>query len=260
MPTIQGMGIETTLPQLTLLPRGLFTQVVPQIDLTQEGADRTAFGAKYMTRGALAPHVDDFGCDTDDETTDEVTLDEREQLPFVFWDSMTCSTVAIEPDYLLDWLNADKNLTLSAALTLAATTQITADHLNLADDSTTVTASTGVTAGIGNIEAGLAGVIGNAKGYIFVSPTLIAPAVAAGAVLVRDNRFESPRGHDVIADAGHGAENTIYGTGSMAWSVVDDSFGDPLQFSRAQNRYRAEFRRYGLVLLNPAHSVKTVVS
>ena len=258
-----GMEAVIELPQLGLRPWGLFTDVVPELDLVRQGTDRTGAGAKYMTRGDITPNAADVDCDIEENfLAREIELTERTQLPFSTFNMIRCSTVTIEADDLNQWVLEDARLLGSAALTRAATTQITAAHLNLADDSDSLAASTGVAAGIGAVEAGLGDRIGNGRGFIFIPLTLLPAAMGVAGVQVIGGKLVSPAGHWVISDAGHGLDTTIYGTGAMGYSLLGFRLitGPNGNIEFDINRRTAIVQAYGVVAFNPDHSVKTVVS
>lgn len=267
MPTIAGLGIEIELPRLPLRVGGLFTAVVPQVDIMAEGADRTGFGAKWIIRDAYDVMLDTIPeCSADDSfQAEEIDLTTAETLPFSAADMISCTTIGgLSMPELNAMLDDDVEATRSFAFAAATTTQISVDHLNLADDSTDVGPGADVVAAMGLIEDGLGDRIANLRGYIFVPLTLLAEAVRDGSVQ-RDEmtgELTSPAGHLVIADAGHGPQDTLFGTGAMAWGLspaipVTDSGG---WVDRSRNKMAAVRQRYGVVAFNPNHSVRATVT
>jgi hypothetical protein len=268
MPTIEGLGIEIQLPDLLLRTRGLFTDVVPTVDMVYAGpdgtlADRTGFGARWMGRDAYDVLMDTIvGCDEDDTfTSEEIDLVEQDTLPFSYATTMRCSTIGgMGMPEINDWLDDDEMAIRSFAFAAAATT--TGTHLNLVDESTGLGAGADMAAAMGLIEQGLGQRIANLRGYVFVPLTLLTEAVNLGAVITEGGEYVTPAGHRVIADAGHTAQNTLYGTGAMAWALSPPVpvVGNDGWFDRGRNRLVGVRQRYGLVAFNPLHSVSATVS
>jgi len=229
------------------------------------GTSRIAMGVKFQTLGALSPRIEAFDCPDGDDgfTAGSIDLTDREQPGFRIFDlietKLRCLLAGGDAGQVLKD-NAD--LLLSEALTTAATTQITADHLNLADDSTSV-GSGAIVAAMGLIEDGLADRISNAQGYIFVPITLLASAKSTGVVRLVDGALMSPAGHKVISDAGHGSQSTLYGTAQLAYALsgteVRGGPGDYV-FDPTNNTIAYLSETYGLVVFNPAFSVRATVS
>lgn len=262
MPTTLSMGAEIRLPMLELVPWGLFTDVVPEIDLAVQGTDRTALGGKWVTRDAYTVDLDTYTCAADDDINDDViTLEPgRETLPFMQHQMISCSTVWVNMDWLNDWLADDARMTRSAALVKAVTTAITANHLNFVDDATALAGSNSMAKGIALVEDALSERILNGRGYIFVPPILLAHAMNDG-IFVSNGELVSPRGHRVICDAGH-QDTTLYGTGAMGWSITEAQriSGDLGVFEFSDNTQYGAYTRYGVVFFNPAHTVKNAIT
>jgi len=263
MPTVSTLGPEIFLPRLELRPWGLFTQVVSEVDMMRGDIDRTGFGAKWIVRNALTPNAVPVDCDVEEAIdTREINLDTEETMPFSSFDMLQCSTIGgLEMPELNRMLLADEELTRSAALTLAITTQITPDHLNLLDDSTLLGAGTDIADAMGLIEDGLGDRIANARGHIFVPLRLLAAAFDHSAVFLRDGELSSPAGHRVISDSGHGLNDHLFGTGSIAYSLTAPKMvtGEG-HLDRTTNTLLGIWQRYGVVAFNPLHSVRATVT
>lgn len=265
MPTLMSMGTEVMLPPLELRPYGLFTQVVPEISLVVDDTDRTIFGAKWMGRDALAIALDHPVCDDDEDTTvNVVELTEQYTIGFSQHGRMRCSTIRIDAAELNRWNADDAELSRSAALVRAITTQVDAEMLNFVDDATALAGSDNLVEAVGLVEGALAERILNARGYIFIAPGLLPYAMSADVVRVSGSTLLSPGGHRVISDAGHhnGLEGTVVGTGALGYSMgsVNVLTGELGNFDIDGNDLEAVWIRYGAVVFNPLHTVKTAVT
>jgi len=263
MPTVSNMGAEIALPRLELRPWGLFTQIVEEVDVVREDVDRTGFGAKWIVRGPYTPNAVAVDCETEEAIdTREINLDTVEQMPFSSYDMLQCSSIGgLDMPEINAMLLADEEFTRSAALTLAITTQITPDHLNLLDDSTLLGAGTDIADAMGLIENGLGDRIANARGHIFVPLRLLAAAFDHSAVFLRDGELSSPAGHRVISDSGHGLDNHLFATGALAYSMTDPMLvtGDG-HLDRETNTLLSIWERKAFVAFNPLHSVRATVT
>jgi hypothetical protein len=219
---VDGMGPLAPLPPLPLR-QGIFTDVVPELEgVFVDGANRVGMGAKWITRDALHVTVTALGdpCDWDAEpvTFDEIVLGTESTAAFSFHQTLSCSTIGgMGMPEINQMLDSDYDAIRSEALMAGLTTNITGTT-NFVSDSTSVTGGT-IVPSIAAIEDALADRISNLRGYIFVPITLLAPAVAAGAIKMINGQMQSPAGHLVVADAGHVAQNTLYGTGAIAWAI-----------------------------------------
>ena len=260
--TIMGMGAVTQLPQIPLRPWGLFTEMVPEIDLTRSGTNRVGFGATIMDKGDIVVGtLLAIDCDsTDDLNNDTIALTQRDQLPFTQTLFMSC-TGDIDPETLNEQLDDVARLTRSAALVRALTAGV-GTSLDLAGNSDSVGAGADMADAIGLVEDGLADRISNGQGYIFISPRQLAEAVSTNLIIVIGDRLFSPAGHRVISDAGHQDAN-VYGTGSLAWSITDAKslIGVLNAWLDIDNNIMSQgWQRTGLVLFNPDHAVRATIT
>jgi len=255
-----GMGPEITLPATRRRPWGTFKEVVPEIKVESEGADRTAMGVRYMAPGAYSPILADYSCSSTDTKTGNMTLTEVVQPAYLSFNLLECSTLTGSERRLEGDLNDIYEATISEALAQAATgLRLSTSHHTLWNDSTILTTGANITETIGNIEDGLAERISNEQGYIFVAPRVLAAAKAAGAVFILDGQLYSPGGHLVVSDAGHGFDNWVFGTGAIGWSVLPVP-GTEHSFDRSRNINLWMREHYGLVVFNPAHSVRAAIT
>lgn len=283
MPVI-GQGVEVRLPLMTPLPWGLFTEAVPRIPVIDnyEGKDRTPLGAKFMAMGALSPIIVDFDCDTYGEDTEDktgnITLTEEDTIAFEMHNLFECSELSGDLSETGSMVRRTFEATLSEALTRIATSNTPTAHTNLQTDSTALAGAANPTEAIGIIEAGLRARISNLAGYIFVPPQHLAYVIADGSVHhmmdepmagapagMSGGRLVSAAGHAVISDAGHDGDDIFYGTGSMGYSTTNVDMlanGDGMlgELDRTRNIRRWLVENYGLVVLNPAWSVRSTVA
>ncbi len=273
MPTMQltdgggvavNIGIEVQLPELELRTYGLFDQVVPRLSFEQAGADRIGFGAKWMERDPYDIMIDTIaGCSVDDSfSAEEVTLEENSTVAFSFADIISCSTIGgLDAAEINRRLDDDEDALRSFALASAATVAISGDHLNLAVNSTSVTGGDIVDT-IGNIEQALGQRIANLRGHILVPLTLLGAAMQMSVVRQVGNTLLSPAGHKVIADAGHGPQNIVFGVGQMAWGMSPPIpvTGDGLWLDRSTNKLTGARQRYGIVVFNEQQAVRATVA
>lgn len=259
-----GQGVEIYLPEMESLPWGLFTDVVPEIPVTDlyERRDRTAAGGKFMAPGALSPIVQDFDCDTDDDKTGNITLSEEETAAALIMNLWECSELSGDLRPGRDLMKQTFEATLSEALAFIATSPaISASHLNLTTNSTALAAPTDPTDAIGVIEDGLRERISNRRGHIFVPPRHLAYVMGDGSVFLRGDQLVSAAGHRVISDAGHVGDDTFFGTGSMGYSVREqDVTGDDGELDRTRNIRSWLTEAYGVIFFNPAWSVRATIA
>lgn len=261
MPYIHGP--EIFLPEMRERPWGVFRDVVPEIKVGDGGVDRTARGATWMTPGELTPIVVDFSCNVDDDKdTGNLALTARSTAAFLSFNLLQCSLLSGDLDPLVGYASWAFDATISEALALAATTQLSASHLNLNTNSTAVAGSTSLVETIASIELGLAERISNQQGYILIPPRYLAGAVTSGVISRMDGVLYSPGGHKVISDAGHRPYNVIYGTGAMGYSIMDtfEPSGRNGELDRTRNIVSWLSETYGLVAFNPAWSVKATLT
>jgi hypothetical protein len=258
-----GMEAVVELPRIELRPWGLFTDVVPELDLVRQGTDRTGAGAKFMTRGDITPNAEEVDCVIDENFLErEIELTERVQLPFSTYNMIRCSTVTIEASDLNEWVLDDGRLLESAALTFAVTSSISPDHLNFAFDSDALAGGTDVVEVVGQVESGLGARIGNGRGFIFVPLLHLGAAIGGGAVENRDGILVSAGGHFVVSDAGHVMTDTVFGTGAMGYSLLGFRLitGPEGNLELSVNRRTAIVQAYGVVVFNPDHSVRSAIA
>lgn len=259
---VTGQGIRIELPTLEDRPWGMFIDVVPELSLVDsKGVNRAAFGAKFLAEGDLTPQLIDFNCGVaDDLDTGNIVYTELEQIAFSAWNLISCSAISEDPEILRARLKNNARAVESEILAQGVTTQITATHLNLLDDSALLSASVGIQTAVSKVESALADRMSNKRGYIFVPIVLLAQAFTSGAVKLVNGVLVSAAGHLVISDAGHGSDTTVFGTGEMGQyiSPVMNPEGGELEIDRDIVTLWAQ--RYAIVVFNPAHSVRTVVS
>jgi hypothetical protein len=251
------------LPAMRPRPWGRFIDVVPEIKVASDGVDRVARGAKWMAPADLTPIVVDFSCGVDDDKdTGNLGLTETTTAAFLSFNLLTCSTLSGDLEPLAAYTEYAFAATISEALTIAATTQLSASHLNLATNSTALAANTNLTEVIATIELGLAQRISNEQGYIFISPRYLAAAVTSGVVSIINGVLYSPGGHIVISDAGHRPYNVLYGTGALGYAISDtiQPSGRTGELDRTRNLVSWLSENYGLIAFNPAWSVKATLT
>lgn len=260
--TVQGMGLTVRLPALELRSTGLFTQVVPQVDLVgSDGVDRTGMGAAWITRDALGVTVAgiDDPCDIDSEITlDQIDLSQESTMPFAFNQTLSCSTIGgLGMPEINAMLDSDFEAVRSEALMRGLTTVISADHLNFV--AATSVGSGAILVALGLIEDGLGDRISNLRGHIFIPLTLLPAAVGSGAVKMVNGELVSPAGHKVISDAGHDSQTTLYATGAIAWALqAATSVREKLD--RNMNVLTGLRQHYAVVAFNPEHTIRATVS
>lgn len=260
-----GMGPEIRLPELPERPWGRFIDVVPQLDVTVDGTDRTPMGARWMAEAAYSPIIQDFDCEAlpaeeVEKQAGNLVLGETTSAAFLSFNLFECSTLSGDMGPFFDYVQRTFDSLVSEALAWAATHALTGDHLNLAANSTNLGASDSTVEAIARIESGLAQRISNKRGYVFIPVRRLAEAVSDGAVFLSGGQYVTPAGHFVISDAGHNNDGTFYGTGALGYSVTNpqDLSGPEGQIDITRNTRRWLRENYGLIAFNPNHSVRTV--
>jgi hypothetical protein len=244
-------------------PWGRFIDLATEVKIESSGVDRTARGAKWMAPGELSPIVVDYSCGVDDnKSTGNVTFTEVDQPGFLFFNLFRCSTLSGDLDDVREWTDDSFESIKSEALAYAATTAITGSHYNLATHSTQMQNATSVTDVVGFVEMGLADRISNQRGYILMHPRYLANAVAAYVIRQEGDILVSPSGHKVIADAGVRPYNVVYGTGSLGWAIMSgpDDANMRSYLDRTRNIATWFKESYGIVVFNPAWSVKSTIT
>lgn len=262
--TVMGMGAVTTLPALPLRTRGLFIDAATEVDLTRQGRDRTGLGASFYDQGDItAGTLVLIDCDsTEDFTDQQITLTQRDQMPFSQYVQVICQG-DVDEEALQGYVDVVERLTASAMLTRGLTVEV-AGNLDLATASDSVGAGDDVADAIGLIEDGLGDRIANARGYIFVPLRYLSVAIGSGGVEVdasSPTNLFSPAGHVVISDAGHMDAN-LYGTGALGYSLTVAQPLSPRGPWRDPdtNEVKQGFTRTGVVLYNPDHAVRATVT
>lgn len=259
--SLTSLGPETALPRPEARPWGRFVDAVPEISLVADGADRTCLGGVFMAPDAYSPTLLEINCsyeEADAKTATQV-LSEQYQPGAQAYNMFACSTLAARPGELAQLVADDADSVLSEALASLATVQLTADHLALDTDSTAVTGGADTAEAIAAVEAGLADVYSNNRGYIFVPVGRLASAIASGGVRLIGERLVSATGHLVISDAGHGNADVIYGTGAMAYSISPTETMSSPTADISRNSLEWWRERCLAVFFNPAWSVSSTI-
>lgn len=263
MTVLIGTQPEIFLPELEDRPWGRFIDVVPMVDVTVQGTDRTPMGVKLMAEAAMEPIVADFDCTYDVVVKDAGNLgyNEVSSSSFVVFNMLECSTLSGDMSIAGEYARRSARDLVSEALAFAATTQVSVDHLNFADDSTDLGAAATIVDAIGLIEDGLGDRISNKRGFIFIPLRSLASAMAAGVVQRVGSSLLSPAGHRVVADAGHDAD-VVFGAGQIGWSMTDARMlsGEDGQIDITRNTRTWLSESYGVIVFNPNHAVRSTLT
>lgn len=226
MALISAMAPVVRLAALPLRSRGLFMDVIPQVDTSVGGVDRMSFGVRYWTP-SIVPSLEPtaFDCVTPEgQYTPGINFDGARDAtivdPWTATAGITCSTIPLDAGPSLAEMALDEvRMALSATLARAATSPA-AVTWNLSDSAVDAGSWGNVADAIEALEAEMAALIGNRRGYIVMPVSALAKAVEASAVLVSGEMLETPSGHLVVADAG-AAVDRFYGVGQIGWSLTD---------------------------------------
>jgi hypothetical protein len=244
-------------------PWGRFIDVATELKVESGGVDRAARGAKFMAPGELSPIVRDFSCNVDDaKTAGNLLLSEVATAAFLTFNMLQCSTLSGDLDELEGYVSSAFEATKSEALATAATTALSASHVNLAVNSQPLASATSLVDVIATVEMGLAERISNQRGVIMIHPRQLGPAVSAGVIFLANEGLVSPAGHRVISDAGHRPYNVVYGTGVLGYSLMENHSPADLtsQLDRTRNIVTWMRETYALVVFNPAWSVRSTLT
>lgn len=269
MPTLVNPMV-VDLPPLRLRPANKFTDVARDISaqFKDGGIDRTARGASFMYLGQLQPKVAPFWCNIDDDkSTTNITLNKDGKAAAILsYSWFQCSGLSGDLGWMPPLVETTYEGLISHALAFAATTiMLPPEHMSLAKSAADVGNGSTILDALGRVEDGLAERASNYQGVVFVPIRSLANLVSLGTFGEgADGGFITPAGHLVIADAGHQGDNTIYGTTQLGYAIqtgIDTSeLNSPVaQFNRVHNDVRWLAETYGLVVFNPAHTVKSTL-
>jgi hypothetical protein len=258
------------LPPLRARPANLFTDVAVDISaqFKDDTADRTARGASFMYVGQIQPKVVPYWCGVDDDksTTNLVFNKDGKAAAILSYAWFQCSGLSGDLGWMPPFVDSTFELLISHALAFAATTiMLPPEHMSVAESATDVGNGSTMLDALARVEKGLADKASNAEGVIFIPIRNLANLVSLQAIALGDGGFRTPAGHRVVADAGHQGDNTIYGTTQLGYAlqtpVPSEELNSPVaQFNRVHNDIRWMAETYGLVVFNPAHTVKSTLT
>lgn len=255
------------LPPLRLRQGSLFVDVASDISsqFKDGNADRTARGATWLSLGALAPIVKAYWCNIDDDkSTANLTTTQNSNAGALQYNHLTCSAIGVDGPWLSDLVDGTVRDLASHALAFMATTQmLPPGHINFLENGTNVGAGATIIDALERVEEGLAERASNYQGQISVPIRRLAELTSLG-VLYREagGRVYSPAGHEVIIDAGHQGDNTIFGTTQLGYSIQSSvELNDYVTvLNRVHNDIRWMAETYLAVVFNPNHTVYSTVT
>jgi hypothetical protein len=258
------------LPPLRPRPANLFTDVAVDISsqLKSDGVERTARGARFMYLGQLQPIVKPFWCNVDDDkSTTNITMNNQGvSAAFLSYAWFQCSGLSGDLGWMPPMVEMAQESLISHALAFAATTiMLPGEHMSLAESATDVGNGSTILDSLARVEDGLAEKASNAQGVVFIPIRQLANLVSLGTLGEGpDKGYLTPAGHRVISDAGHQGDNTIFGTTQLGYATQSPDPEDlndyVAQFNRVHNDIRWLAETYGLVVFNPAHTVKSTLT
>ena len=266
MPTLVNPKV-IDLPPLRLRPGSLFVDVATDISsqFKDGDTDRTARGASFLSLGALAPIVKAYWCNIDDDkSTPNITTTADTQAGALQFNSLMCSAIGVDVNWLSSVVEGTVRDLASHALAFLATTQmLPPGHLNFLENGTDVGNGSTIIDSLERVEDGLAERASNYLGQISVPIRRLAELTSLG-VLSReaDGRVYSPAGHEVIIDAGHQGDNTIFGTTQLGYSIQSSvDLNDYVSvLNRVHNDIEWMAETYLLAVFNKNHTVRSTVT
>jgi hypothetical protein len=267
MPTlVNPMVIE--LPALELRRANKFTDVAVDIAdrFIDDGVNRAARGASFMSIGALQPIVSAYWCNIDDNKgTANITITKDTQAGILSFNFLQCSALSGDLDWMTKWVDQTVGDLASHALAFMITTQmLPAGHMNLLEDGVNVGPGSTIIDALERVEDGLAERASNYRGTVFVPIRRLAELVSLGVLGESgpDVGLVTPAGHRVVADAGHQGDNTIFGTTQLGYAVQSSvDLNDYVsQLNRVHNDIRWMAELYAIAVFNKNHTVYATVT
>lgn len=253
----EASALNIALPPLEERPRGLLTQVATRVSLSDDRANRVAFGAKIQVSGPLEVEIEAIDCEDMEPVEGRVSLDWLYTQAFTMREIFECSTLGNDPETHARLVRQAVEMTLSEGLATALTQTTVPGVLNLAEEAEFYGSWATIDEVLAVLDLALAEKISNARGVILMNPAHLTEAVDAGGVIVFPERLETPSGHRVVADAGVPTSD-IFATGAIGFDYTSPTIfgGDLGQTIPAKNITEWLAQTYGVVVFNPDHSAR----
>jgi hypothetical protein len=258
------------------LPRGMLLDIIPEWDAN--GVRWFADGVRWepFDYGTLRRASVNACSPATHGATQRGCLDYVTALPFALEDAYATSTMNVA-DGDGGGMVARWELLRSAAFATELITGSASGGRSLSSDATAPTgvpfgspATTALNA-LSVMESHLAEVMQGGRGYIHVSPALL-PLLVDHLRLVGD-RWETPTGHIVVADAGYvnaaapdgeaasaAGEDWIYASGPVRWQYREGVGGGEPYVDITTNDVLMQMTGYGILLFEPEPVTAVLVS